>query len=234
MRGLDKGNTMKRKLMLCASIAGSLLFGMAGTASAEGVVSGRVTFASDYLFRGITQTSNNPAIQGSLDYTNGIWYAGVWGSNIDFGLDETIEIDGYFGVRPTWGPVTFDFGVIGYFYPGSTDFFGEYDYFEGKAGASFAATEALTLGATLYYSPEFTFETGESLYTEFTGAYAITDTVKISGGYGIQEIDEIDGYDTWNLGVGFSAAGLDFDARYTDTDISGLDDVFSVSVGRGF
>jgi len=226
---------MKKKLMLCASIAGGMLMGMAGTASAEGEVSGRVTFASDYLFRGISQTLNNPAIQGNLDYTNGIFYAGVWGSNIDFGLDETLEVDVYFGVRPTYGAVTFDFGVIGYFYPGSTDFFGEYDYFEGKAGLSFAATDQLTLGATLYYSPEFTFETGEALYTEFTGAYAINDSVRISGGYGLQDIDLATDYATWNLGVGFSAAGLDFDVRYTETDLdTDLDDVFTLSVGRGF
>ncbi len=39
---------------------------------------------SDYIFRGISQTSENPAAQGSVDVTYGIFYAGIWASNDDF------------------------------------------------------------------------------------------------------------------------------------------------------
>lgn len=223
---------MKKKLML-ATVAG-LLMGMVGTAHAEGELSGGVTFTTDYLFRGITQTSEAPAIQGSLDYTNGIFYAGMWGSNIDFGGDESIELDLYGGITPTYGPLTFDLGVVGYFYPGASDDGAELDYLEAKAGVSFNLTEQFSVGGTLYYSPEFTGETGDALYSEASASYALTDTVSISGAYGHQEIDLGTDYSTWNLGVGFSLVGLDFDARYTDTDLTGLDETFTLSVGHSF
>jgi len=222
---------MKRiKMLVGSTLLTSLM--MTGAAYAEGQVSGTVTLATDYLFRGVTQTMNNPAIQGSLDYTNGPFYAGVWASNVDFGVDETIETDLYAGFRPTLGPVSFDFGVIGYFYPGSTDTLGEYDYVEGKAAASFAPVEGLTLGAALYYSPEFFAETGDALYTELNGAYAVTDQVSVSAAFGAQDIDAGVDYETWNLGASLTTLGLKFDLRYHETDISGLDEVVSVSISR--
>lgn len=200
-------------------------------AHAEGAFSGSVALTTDYIFRGVTQTSGNPAIQGSFDYTNGLFYAGVWGSNVDFGADETMEADVYLGVRPVLGPVTFDFGVIGYFYPGSTDVAGEYDYQEAKAAASFAPMENLTLGGALYYSPEFFGETGDAVYAELNGAYAFSDAFSVSGAFGNQDVDATGDYDTWNVGAAYAVSGFKLDLRYFDTDISGLDSevVFTLS-----
>jgi uncharacterized protein (TIGR02001 family) len=206
----------------------------APSANAEGALSGTLTLTSDYLFRGISQTSGNPALQGSLDYTNGVFYAGVWGSNIDFGLDETLETDVYLGVRPTFGPVTLDFGVIGYFYPGSTDLFGEYDYVEGKVAASFTPVESLTLGGALYYSPEFFGETGEAVYLEANGAYSFSEAFSISAAYGVQDVDLTGDYETWNLGAAYVVDSYKFDLRYYDTDISGLDSEVVLSLTRSF
>ncbi|MGQ0533604.1 MAG: TorF family putative porin [Caulobacteraceae bacterium] len=218
------------KMLLGSTLLTNLM--LAGPAHAEGQFSGTVALTSDYVFRGVTQTSNNPAIQGSLDYSNGPFYAGVWGSNVDFGADETIETDVYAGFRPSLGPVTFDFGVIGYFYPGSTDTLGEYDYVEGKAAASFAPVDSLTLAVALYYSPEFFGETGDALYGEITGAYALSDAISVSGGYGSQDIDAGVDYETWNLGASLTASGFKLDVRYHDTDISGADDIVNVTISR--
>ena len=48
-------------------------------------VSGNVGLFSDYIFRGYTQTENNPALQGGFDveHASGL-YAGVWASNVDW------------------------------------------------------------------------------------------------------------------------------------------------------
>jgi len=223
---------MNVKKIIGLAMLASAAMGVAGTANAEGTVSGSVALTSDYVFRGITQTLGNPAIQGSLDYTNDIFYAGVWGSNVDFGLDETVELDVYAGVKPVLGPVTFDFGVIGYFYPGSTDLAGEFDYFEGKAAASIAPVEGLSLGAALYYSPEFTFETGEATYLEANGAYALTDAFSVSGAFGVQDVDLLGDYQTWNLGGSYSVSGFKFDLRYHDTDITGADEIINFTISR--
>lgn len=206
----------------------------ASPASAEGALSGTLTLASDYMFRGVSQTSGNPAIQGSLDYTNGIFYAGVWGSNVDFGADETLETDVYLGVRPTFGPVSLDFGVVGYFYPGATDLAGEYDYVEGKIAASFTPVESLTLGGALFYSPEFFGETGEALYAEANAAFAFSEAFSVSGAYGVQDVDLTADYETWNLGGAYVVDSYKFDLRYYDTDISGLDGEVVLSLTRSF
>ncbi|WP_241264392.1 TorF family putative porin, partial [Bowmanella dokdonensis] len=61
-----------------------------------------LTLASDYQFRGISQTDQGPAIQGGIDisHTQG-WYLGVWGSNIEFGQG-SMELDWYAGWSGTW------------------------------------------------------------------------------------------------------------------------------------
>lgn len=222
---------MKRiKMLLGSTLLTSVI--ITGAAHAEGQFSGTVTLTTDYVFRGVTQTLNNPAIQGSFDYTNGPFYAGVWASNVDFGFDETLETDLYAGFRPTLGPVTFDFGVIGYFYPGAGDAGAEYDYVEGKAAASIAPAEGLTLGAALYFSPEFFGETGEALYTEVNGAYAFSDSFSVSGAFGLQDIDAGTDYDTWNLGASFMTHGFKLDLRYHDTDLTGVDEIVTFGVSR--
>lgn len=71
--------------------------------------SATTTLASDYVFRGISNTDGDPAIQGSMDYEHESgFYAGVWASNVKFRenagedavdtVDEaSIEIDYYAG-----------------------------------------------------------------------------------------------------------------------------------------
>jgi uncharacterized protein (TIGR02001 family) len=186
--------------------------------------SGNVALTSDYVFRGFTQTLEEPAIQGGFDAAYGMFYAGTWASNVDFGIDENLELDVYAGIKPTFGPVSTDFGVVGYFYPGAGDAGAEYDYFEGYAKASIAPIEPLTLGAALYYSPEFFGETGDAYYVEANAGYAITDSLSASGAVGYQDVEDgvlggEDGYTTWNLGATYTLAGFGLDLRYHDTDI---------------
>ena len=78
---------------------------------------------SDYMFRGITQTDHDPALQAYVEPSLGMFYGGVWASNVDFVTpDPDVEIDLYAGVRPEFGPVSMDFGYLRYFYPGAPDF----------------------------------------------------------------------------------------------------------------
>lgn len=101
-----------------------------GAAHAKDIISipgitttGNVTLSTDYRFRGISQTSNNPAIQGAINFNHesGL-YAGVWGSNID-GLG-TAEMDVTLGYATKLNLIpnvdtTLDVGYIRYGYFGS-------------------------------------------------------------------------------------------------------------------
>lgn len=91
--------------------------------------SANVGLTTDYIFRGISQTSTNPAIQGGIDYAHASGlYAGVWGSNVSWIADSgavaagsvTMELDTYFGIRNSFsGDFTYDVGFIRYNYLGS-------------------------------------------------------------------------------------------------------------------
>ena len=82
-----------------------------------------VTGVSDYLFNGVSQTQEDSAIQASFDWAGDTgWYAGVWGSNVDFGEDTNIEFDGYVGYYTALNDVlNLDVGIAQYTYHGGDE-----------------------------------------------------------------------------------------------------------------
>lgn len=219
-----------KKLLSAAAAATALLGigGMTSAAHAEATFSGNVAMTTDYVFRGLTQT-DGPAIQGGFDYANGIFYAGTWGSNVNFG--NNMELDLYAGVKPVTGPVTWDLGVVGYLYPGS-DPSPTFDYVEFYAKPSFTVAEGFTLGGAFYYSPEYTGELGSAYYVEANAAFTPMDApVTFSGAIGYQQVEDLggaftspvdlsdDAYFTWNVGGTYTVSGFGFDLRYIGTDI---------------
>ena len=106
-------------------------------------VSGNVGLYSDYIFRGYTQTKNDPALQGGFDieHESGA-YAGVWASNVNWTTegeymdDNSMEIDGYFGFAGSLGEtgIGYDVGILKFYYPGENTF-------SGAGGADTDATE---------------------------------------------------------------------------------------------
>ena len=90
--------------------------------------------ASDYLFRGITQSNHKPSVAAYFEPRYNInkdnqLYLGLGGASIDFPNRAAGEVDLYGGWRPTIGPVAFDFGAWYYWYPGGQCF--------AAAGANF-------------------------------------------------------------------------------------------------
>ncbi len=56
-------------------------------------VTGNVGLVSQYIFRGLTQTNGDPAIQGGVDYSHASgFYAGTWLSNISWYTDQNANI----------------------------------------------------------------------------------------------------------------------------------------------
>ena len=81
--------------------------------------------ASDYTFNGVSQTQHNPALQIGLDYSDEAgWYAGTWGSNVDFGSgdDTRAEADVYAGYyRQLTDSLGLDSGIAYYTYHGASN-----------------------------------------------------------------------------------------------------------------
>jgi uncharacterized protein (TIGR02001 family) len=176
--------------------------------------------ATDYVFRGVSQTESDPAVFGGVDVTQGLFYAGAWAGNVAFAgdADTDAEIDLYAGVRPEFGGFKWDLGVVSYFYAGQPDG-ADYDYVELKAATSRAVGPA-TLGAAIYYSPDF-FGTSEdeATYAEINGAISPADKWTLSAAVGRQWVSSDFDYTTWNLGAAYQLTQhLGLDVRYFDTD----------------
>ena len=93
-------------------------------------------FTSDYIFRGITQSNHNPSVNAYFEPRYNVnpylqLYSGIAGASIAFPNRAAAEIDGYAGIRPTFGPLALDFGGIYYWYPGGTCFNGSTNPFFG-------------------------------------------------------------------------------------------------------
>ncbi|MFN3779270.1 MAG: TorF family putative porin [Brevundimonas aurantiaca] len=206
--------------------AAALALGLTGLAAPASAQDAKVAFnvgvTSDYVFRGYSQTNEDPAIQGGVDLTAGSFYAGAWASNVDFGDDTDAEVDVYGGYRTEAAGFALDFGVIGYLYAGEPDG-ADYNYAEFKAAASRAVGPA-TFGAAVYYSPDFFGAADkEATYAEVNAAFSPADKWTISGAVGQQWLDVSDDYLTWNAGIGYALTeNLSADARYYDTDVDGV------------
>jgi uncharacterized protein (TIGR02001 family) len=218
------------KSLKISLLAAAATLAVAGAAQADDAPAARplgivfnVGGATDYVFRGVSQTNGDMEGFGGIDATLfKIGYVGAWTSNVNFGDSTSMEYDVYFGVRPTLGPVSFDFGGIRYGYthqPVNAD----WTYWEGKAAASMPVGPA-TLGLAFAYSPNATGPGKlSSEYYEFNFALPFKDTkFSASGAVGYQAIQGPLDYTQWNLGLGYAItdkAGLDI--RYWDTSQHG-------------
>tara|TARA_R100000322_G_scaffold151599_5_gene109021 strand:- start:4055 stop:4777 length:723 start_codon:yes stop_codon:yes gene_type:complete len=204
--------------------------------------SANVTLTSDYVFRGISQSSENIAIQGGLDvgHSSGA-YAGVWASSVDFddgNENGTVELDIYAGFATSIDEVTLDAAFLHYDYPGSGN--ADFDYQELAVSMAYDF-----VSLSLNYSPDYFGEAGEFWYPALSVSHTLPMGLTISGSAGYNAIDEedtfgTDDYTDWSIYVSKTLAGLDATVGYTDTDLdsgecfggSGLCDprvVFSVS-----
>lgn len=211
---------MMRTALACAAALAVLLTAGAASAQETPEVAWNLGVTSDYVFRGYSQTSEDPAVFGGVDLTIGGFYAGAWASNVDFGDDTDAEIDLYGGYRSEIAGFAVDIGGVGYFYasqPAGAD----YDYAELKAAAS-RAIGPVTLGAAVYWSPDFFGVDDEATYVEANVAVSPAPKWTVSGAVGHQSLDVNDDYATWNAGVAYALTDhVAIDARYFDTDVDG-------------
>ena len=158
-----------KTLMVCGAVMGAM-----GSANAADVLSianvktsGSVAMATDYRFRGISQTSNNPAVQGAITFTHqsGL-YLGLWGSNIaSVGKSNSAEMDatiGYATALPLSASLapTLDVGYIRYGYFGTGDSApgnNQPDYNEvfGKLTFADSIVKGDSLAGSVTYSNEY-------------------------------------------------------------------------------
>lgn len=223
-----------KKLVKALAFSGLAVFAanvLAEDAPAS-TLTGNINVTTDYIFRGVSQTQNGPALQGGFDYTHASGlYVGAWGSNVDwvslgYKEDSSMEIDVYGGYRGAVGDIGYDVGLITYYYPG-----------DQIAGANDPDTTEVYLGASwktvsakYSYTASDRFvgwgtsasngKTRGSYYIEVNGTYDLGSGWGVLGHVGYQDVKSNDdaSYTDWKIGVtkdvGYGVVSL----AYTDTD----------------
>jgi uncharacterized protein (TIGR02001 family) len=110
----------KMKMNKLAMVCGVAVLGMSVQAMAE--VSMNIGATSNYVWRGMTQTGNEAAIQGGLDWSSDTGlYAGTWASNVGNGGNAGYELDLYGGYSGKVEDFGYDAGLIYYTYDEDAD-----------------------------------------------------------------------------------------------------------------
>lgn len=138
---------MLKKKVLAAAIASlgvAAPIAHAEDAASPHSMTGNVSFVTNYVVRGVSQTNFRPALQGTLEYGHSSgFYAGFFGSNVSWTADawevdptlpaggsayggspnnaisNSLEIDLYAGYRNKFaGDFSYDVGAVYYYYPG--------------------------------------------------------------------------------------------------------------------
>ena len=120
--------TAQIALTLAAALAGAAAVAQTKAPEPDSTLAFNVGLVTDYRFRGISQTSFDPAVQGGVDFGHKSgFYVGLWASNIKWikdylgATDGSYEVDLYGGYKfEVFKGFTLDLGVITYQYPGNT------------------------------------------------------------------------------------------------------------------
>ncbi|QIK37235.1 hypothetical protein GWK36_03675 [Caldichromatium japonicum] len=94
--------TSLRVIGACGLLGMGPLLPLEAFAEGPHTISANIGAVSNYIWRGISQTDDGPAIQGGLDYQHQSGFsAGTWVSNVDFGDGTNYELDLYAGFGGT-------------------------------------------------------------------------------------------------------------------------------------
>lgn len=196
----------------------AILMSLTATAQAEAPQwSYSLGAASDYVFRGVSQTNEDPFVFGSVNLAAGGFYVGAGAENVDFGNSIDFEYDFWAGWTTKLGTLGLDLGLVRYGYHDQPDGV-DIDTLEYKLALSHPLGP-VNAGVAIYYTSEYFGSDDSGTYTELNASYNLNPQWSVSGAYGKQDVGTGLDYATWNLGLGWAASKLvSVDLRYHDTD----------------
>jgi hypothetical protein len=216
----------------------------AAPAAAPSPVTGNMTIASDYRFRGISQTYKGPAIQGGIDYAHDSgFYIGNWNSNVSSNVysgGSGIEMDFYGGWKKAFGDFGLDLGYLYYYYPNAEVLgkkFNNQELYVGgswkwiTAKYSYAISDYFGLNREQATSGYFTKQNTTVLlgdhgnskgtqYFDLTATYPVSDKFSVIGHLGklkVKHYSELD-YTDWKLGATYDLSGWILGASFVTTN----------------
>lgn len=226
---------MRNKVIQSVLISAGFL-GLAATAQAASTsntgLTANVEVTSNYVFRGQTQTDEDPAIQGGIDYTHQSgFYAGLWGSNVDFpGLGSGLEYDLYAGIGfDVTQDVKLDVGYITYQYTNNTvdNARGSDEVFIGAKYKGFAG---------YYYYGNANNNNENYQYYDLRYSMDLPKEFKLTLHYGHLDPDTGNSSDDISLRGSKNFGGFDVSLSYTNVDSNSPSDKdrFFITVSKNF
>ena len=187
------------------------------SATAQAGISANIAIQSDYVWRGISQNAEDPAIQGGFDYAHKSGaYAGIWGSSVDFGGAESTEFDIYVGWSTEFeNGIGIDLGILEYTYHGQ-DGASDSNFTEYYGGITYKG-----FGATYSIGDEFDDLIQLSYSHDFKSDFSAKAT------YG-----DYDAYSYYSFGISAEFQKVGFDIYYWSTDINSEIDTDGLANGR--
>jgi len=177
------------KMSLIAALLVASTSAFAGEKSELGI-SANMAMTSNYVWRGMTQSTDSPAIQGGFDLEYKGFYLGTWGSNVNSG-DVSMEADLYLGYAGEIDKFSYDVGFIEYMYPNDTEAlnFGEayiglgYDFDVVALSATYSVgvstddsepTDNIEVGASIPLPQEIGLDLTYGMYDEVGDYYSVS------------------------------------------------------------
>jgi uncharacterized protein (TIGR02001 family) len=212
------GNTMAKTFVYGAVAALITAAGATGALAQNLSVSGGLALTSDYVSSGISQTGGDHALQAyvEMETAAGI-YAGIWGSNVDFGDADKVEIDLYFGYRNELASgISYDLGYARYFYDDS-----------GNCCGEIILSMGVPLGNVASLTPYIALDPeNEGLNTSVAVDVAVNDQIGLMAKIGKVK----DGQEYYQLGGSYALTDATaMDLSWHDTDIDDGTLVFTLS-----
>lgn len=210
-------------LSLCSALLASPAWAQEEESESAFAVSGGAAAMTDYVWRGVSQTGGDTAVQGEVfvEHETGL-FGGVWATNVDFtsagdeddGVD--YEVDVYLGYSLSLGETqTLDLQATRVSYPGAEDCC-DYDYTEFQATLHFAEY----YNALVAYSPDI-FGLGEGAFYYSAGAeLPIGETgFGVNVQVGFYDLDDAagDSYIDYLVAVTHPLGPLQVALQYTNT-----------------
>lgn len=233
---------------LACSLTLALLLGAAASSPAtaqstagSSALAANLTLATDYRFRGISQTNKKPTVQGGFDYELGSAYVGTWASNVSWladggggAVNSSIEMDFYGGYKGTLGALDYDVGGLYYYYPGSfPEGFNDADTFEVYGGVGWQGFSAKVSYAL---TDLFGFDESDgSTYLDL-GYEMELSGITVGAHIGNQRIPSTAGrsssdcsYTDWSLSGSYTISKVDLTLAYIDSNAK---DCYTNAFGR--
>jgi uncharacterized protein (TIGR02001 family) len=186
------------------------------TPSAQAIegLSANVAAASNYLWRGVTQTSNAPVVSGGIDYENASGFSvGAWASNADWAEKMTYELDVYAAyANELDNGLGYSVGYIYYAYDSSA----EADFSEVNLSLSY---DAYSITYNTLVDSDADGDFGDDTYISADASFEVSPGLALAFHLGHYDFDA--GGDYVDYGVSLSKNSFTFGVF--DTDIDGAD-----------